>query len=255
MAWNPEHYTQGNYFQNETSEAFRQHFEVKPYGRILDIGCGDGQFTHNLAAHVKKGHILGIDNSSDMIDHANQYWANDKVSFEQHAIEEYPLRDAFDFVLSFWCLHWTNIDLSLPNIFNALKKGGRCYAIFSSFSDNSVLQTFHELARQGRYTEYLKERIDANNPYRTYFYRVFNILNRLPFKHVKLDVKTASVHFPDISYFKNLLLTMPFMRSFPEDLVEELMEAMAQAFQAICDRKYNGRLYYETRPIYLEAVK
>ena len=35
---------------------------------ILDIGCGDGKVTAEIAAHVPDGKVVGIDSSSDMID-------------------------------------------------------------------------------------------------------------------------------------------------------------------------------------------
>lgn len=255
MDWNPENYTKGNYFQNETSEAFRKNFPVQPFGRILDVGCGDGQYTRFLADHVKNGHVIGIDSSAEMIKHANQYWANKSLSFELHNIEEYQPTDSFDFILSFWCLHWTDISLSFPNMFHSLAEGGRIYALFSSFSSNSIYQTCYELARQQRY-DFLTERyINSSNEYQYYFYRVLNTLLQLPFKQLKLNLKTTHVYFPDISYFKNLLLTMPFIKTFPPDDVNDIIEDLLEVFQEHCHRKYGGKLYYETRPIYLEAIK
>ena len=35
---------------------------------ILDIGCGDGKVTAEIAAHVPDGKVVGIDSSSGMID-------------------------------------------------------------------------------------------------------------------------------------------------------------------------------------------
>ena len=36
--------------------------------RILDLGCGDGRLTAQLAERVSQGHVLGIDVSRNMID-------------------------------------------------------------------------------------------------------------------------------------------------------------------------------------------
>src|SRR5665647_3765125 len=44
--------------------------------RILDIGCGDGKVTAELAALVPKGCVLGIDLSESMVAFANRRFAN-----------------------------------------------------------------------------------------------------------------------------------------------------------------------------------
>ncbi len=193
--------------------------------------------------------------NAEMIQHANQHWARKNLTFEVHNIEEFHVSLEFDFVLSFWCLHWTNIELSFPNIYNALKTGGRAYAVFSSFSDNSILQTCYELIKKNRYSDLMNKHISSTKSYRTFFYRAFNALNQLPFKQVKLNLKTHRVYLPSIDYFKNLLITMPFIKTFPPDTVNDLIEEMLDAFQTLCQRKYGNTLYYETRPIFLEALK
>ena len=255
VAWDPEQYAHGNYFQNEISNAFQKSFKVKPGGAILDIGCGDGQNTSTLAETLKHSQILGIDSSEEMIRYANQHWARRNLSFEVHNIEEFQCASVFDFILSFWCLHWTHIELSFPNIFHALKEGGRVYAVFSSFSDNSIFQVWHELAKQNRYRDLTDRYINPKYQHTKYFYRVLNILNQLPFKQVKLNLKTVTVSFPNVNYFKNLLLTMPFVKAIPAAIIEDFLAEMLQTFQNICQRKYGGKLYYETRPIFLGAIK
>ncbi|HAU1476574.1 TPA: class I SAM-dependent methyltransferase [Legionella pneumophila] len=253
VIWDPERYVLGNYIQNKINDVFLKTIHSKLSGNILDIGCGDGHYTSLLAGKVKHGQILGIDSSEQMIIHANQQWARTGLSFEVHNIEEFHQPQSFDLALSFWCLHWTNIHISFPNIFHLLKREGKLYAVMSSFSDHSILQTWKELAKQNLYRDLTEQYISPINE--QYFYGVINLLNRLPFKRIKLDLKTCHVHLPHIDYYKNLLLTMPFIKRVPSEITDTLVEDMLKAFQTICDRKYGGQLYYETRPIFLEAIK
>ncbi len=253
VSWDPERYVHGNYIQNKINEAFCKRLNFRLFGNILDIGSGDGLFTKLLADNLKSGQILGIDSSEPMVKHARQHWARKNLSFEVQRIEELKHTQPFDFILSFWCLHWTPIELSFPNIYQALKPGGKMYAVFSSFSDNSILQTWRELAKQNRYRDLTDKYISSTNE--QYFLRVVNILSHLPFKQVKLNLETASVPLPTLDHFKNLLLTMPFMHTFPAEILNDLIRDMQEALQVICQRKYAGKLYYETRPIFLEAVK
>lgn len=40
---------------------------LKPTYRILDVGCGTGSITIDLARHVPQGHVVGVDISSDSV--------------------------------------------------------------------------------------------------------------------------------------------------------------------------------------------
>lgn len=251
VGWSPEQYVQGNYFQHKINESFRKSFNVEFFGSILDIGSGDGQYSSLLADNVQRGSILGIDNSTEMVMHARNNWARENLSFEVQNIEEFQQSETFDFILSFWCLHWTNINASFFNIFNSLKSGGKMYAVFSSFSDNSILQSWQELAKQSRYKDLTERYFNVIRPNNGFFYDVINTLYRLAFSQVKLNLKTTLIYLPNIDHFRNLLLNMPFTKT----MSSEIIEALINEFQSICQRKYGGKLYYETRPIFLEAIK
>lgn len=249
MSWEPECYTRGNYFQNEINEWFRREFRIKPFGNILDVGCGDGQYTHTLASQIKHGRILGIDSSAAMIRYANQHWATANLQFEVHAIETFCPSLAYDFVLSFWCLHWTNIALALTTIYRALKPGGRLYAVFSALSDNSMLQAWHELSKRSAYQTQQQKYQDPSN--KQYLYQVINLLTRLPFRQVNIYSKITATQLPHLDYFLHLLKTMPFAQTYSEQTLLDL----CATFQTICQKKHGGNLYYETRPIFIEAIR
>jgi trans-aconitate methyltransferase len=255
VGWEPKEYVHGNYFQKEVSEAFYKNLNFMPSGSILDIGSGDGEYSHIWADRIHYGKILGIDSSPNMVKHANQRWARDNLSFEVHNIEEFQPAGAFDTVMSFWCLHWTDVNRSLPNIFEALKPHGRAYAVFSSGSGNSVVETLHVLAEQDHYKLLAERYINAHHQAQNYYYEVATILNQLPFSMLKLKVETTKVLLPNMDYFKNLLLALPFIKQYTEEISPALVEDMVEAFYSLCQRKYGGKLYYETRPIYLEAEK
>ena len=51
-------------------EYLAQRFELDKSARVLDLGCGAGQITVPLAAHV--GEVVGMDPNETMLDHARQ---------------------------------------------------------------------------------------------------------------------------------------------------------------------------------------
>jgi len=44
--------------------------ELRPDSRLLDIGCGPGTITADLAGHVPAGHVTGVDYSAEVLERA-----------------------------------------------------------------------------------------------------------------------------------------------------------------------------------------
>jgi trans-aconitate 2-methyltransferase len=97
--------------------------------RVLDIGCGDGKITAEIAARVPRGSVLGVDPSRDMIAFASSHFgppAQANLGFEVADVRRLPYRDEFDLVVSFNALHWVpEQGVALGSIRAAVKAGGR----------------------------------------------------------------------------------------------------------------------------------
>src|SRR5262245_41037332 len=77
--------------------------------RVLDVGCGDGKITAQIAARVPAGSVLGVDPSPDMIAFASQHFGAPAVPnllFELADARRLAYRDEFDLIVSFNALHW-----------------------------------------------------------------------------------------------------------------------------------------------------
>jgi trans-aconitate methyltransferase len=92
---------------------------------VLDLGCGDGSLTSQIAGLLPKGEVLGIDASQGMIDVAltkgcsNQY-------FRTMDINDLDFEDQFDVVYSNAALHWIKDHRRLlTNVRQALRSKGR----------------------------------------------------------------------------------------------------------------------------------
>ncbi len=73
---------------------------------IIDLGCGDGTITNQLAEMVPDGKVIGIDASKGMIKTALKYKKQSNVHFEQKDINEIRYFEKFDFIFSNATFHW-----------------------------------------------------------------------------------------------------------------------------------------------------
>jgi len=116
-----------------------KYLDPQPTDRILDIGCGDGILTAQIASALSSGEILGLDASPGMIagakrmfsspDRSNcSFHVHDCTAFDEDAAAKY-LTGRWDKVFSNAALHWilckpdTRMDV-IGAIYKALKPGG-----------------------------------------------------------------------------------------------------------------------------------
>ncbi len=126
QTWNTEAYAANGRFVANLATAVVSLLTPQPGEHILDLGCGDGALTEQLAA---TGAILtGVDASSTMLAAARQR----NLNVEQHNATALPYHQQFDAVFSNAALHWiTGIEgqqAALSSIYRALRPGGRFVA-------------------------------------------------------------------------------------------------------------------------------
>jgi trans-aconitate 2-methyltransferase len=94
----------------------------KPGERILDVGCGTGQLTSEIAQ--SGAIVVGVDRSPEMIAAARQNYPD--LQFDVADITATGYEGEFDAVFSNAALHWVkNQEGAITAIARALKPGGR----------------------------------------------------------------------------------------------------------------------------------
>ena len=93
--------------------------------RVLDVGCGQGKITSEIAARVPRGAVIGIDPSRDMIAFASSYFGpsvRPNLRFEAADARSMTFHEEFDVVTSFNALHWIpEQESALRSIHSAMK--------------------------------------------------------------------------------------------------------------------------------------
>lgn len=122
--FNGEEYTKASAHQKEWGARLIQGLHLKGDERVLDLGCGDGALTAQLALRVPHGSVLGIDASAGMIAAAARHRAHN-LRFALQDINALDYEDAFDLVFSNATLHWVNDHHALlGRVYRALQNGG-----------------------------------------------------------------------------------------------------------------------------------
>ncbi len=119
--------------------------------RILDLGCGDGKITAEIAARVPAGSVLGVDPSRDMIAFASSHFGAPRqanLAFAVADARRLPFRGEFDLVVSFNALHWVpEQSAALASIHQALKPGGKALLRFVPQGQRQCLEDVIEEVR------------------------------------------------------------------------------------------------------------
>ena len=125
--WNAAEYDAKHAFVYEKAKGLVELLAPKAGERILDLGCGTGVLTTEIAG--RGAEILGVDRSEEMIVQARK--KSPALPFETLDARELRFEAEFDAVFSNAVLHWIpEAEQVIAGVARALKPGGRFVAEF-----------------------------------------------------------------------------------------------------------------------------
>lgn len=140
-----EKYKKASKHQKEWGKSLITELSLHGNELILDLGCGDGGLTEQLAQLVPNGKVLGIDSSEGMIDTARER-IKDNLVFLQMDINTIDFQSMFDVVFSNAALHWIkDHERLLKNTYSALKENG---ILLWDFAGDGNCSNFFEVVRE-----------------------------------------------------------------------------------------------------------
>lgn len=129
--WDAEEYAKHSSAQQIWARELIAKLHLDGNESILDIGCGDGKVTAEIAAQLVEGDVIGVDSSPDMIELARKNFPQNKypnLSFELVDANHLPYVEQFDIVFSNAALHWIKDHrFVISGIQNSLKSKGRVF--------------------------------------------------------------------------------------------------------------------------------
>jgi trans-aconitate 2-methyltransferase len=159
--WNAPEYARLSKLQATMAEEAIALLNFTGNESILDVGCGNGKITAQIAARVPKGEVVGVDASADMVSFAAAQADSalqPNLRFAVADARHLPFKDEFDQVVSFNALHWIpEQSLALQSIRAALRSGGQAQLrLVPKGSRRSLEDVIEETRLSTRWNSYFK---------------------------------------------------------------------------------------------------
>lgn len=132
--WSSNAYNSAAGFVPKLTSKVISYLNAQPGDRILDVGCGDGALTEQIARSTHSGNVLGLDASQSFISTAQEKHSADNCNYELldcTRLDSYPIAvdGSWDKVFSNAAMHWIlrKPDIRIPffhHVNKALKPGG-----------------------------------------------------------------------------------------------------------------------------------
>ena len=227
--------------------------------RILDIGCGDGKVTAELAALVPTGQVLGIDSSDSMIAFARRRFPpvhHPNLQFRWGNASRLAYQCEFDLVVSFASLHWVRDHLAvLTGITRSLKPGGRIVLQFGGKGNIAMISDVaNELITQNHWKYYFR---DFSYPW--FFpsveeYRGLVEGAGLFAQRIQLVPKDMAHDGEDALAGWLRAVFLPYTERLPDELCEDFLEEVANAYIKRRPPDENGGIHVKMVRLEVEAT-
>ena len=136
--WNTALYDGKNAFVWKHGRDVVELLAPQPGERILDLGCGTGHLTNQIAAAGAE--VIGLDKSQSMIKEARRLYPDRR--FEIADATDFHFDQPFDAVFSNAAIHWMKDQPAVARcIWEALRAGGRFVAEFGGKGNIRAIRT------------------------------------------------------------------------------------------------------------------
>lgn len=241
--------------QNAASQLINK-LKISNRSEILDIGCGDGQITAQLAKLVMEGLVIGIDISPEMISFAQKkYETCSNLIFQLLDARQMRFQKKFDLIFSSYSIQWiANKELLLKAIYSHLKSGGALALTAPTDISIQLSQSVESVIGNSVWSLYFK----GFKP--DWHFLNQTDLEQLVLKHdLKIKLSNYTVEqfiFLSLDSFKRyVLLWFPYLQAIPEDLKKSFFEEVIAAYLQKLPPLAEGHIMLEIPRVDLIAQK
>ena len=258
--WNAADYAANSTVQQTWARELIAKLNLRGDEHILDVGCGDGKVTAEIAKAVPCGSATGVDASPQMIEFAQKKFPvrkNPNLEFRVMDAREIKFAKQFDFIFSNAALHWVDDHQAiLRGAAAILKSGGRL--IVSCGGRGNAQDVFIALRPEMRLKRWRKFFRRMPKPY--FFYAPDDYKKWLPkfgFKIQKLKLASKNATYEGVEGFTTWLRTtwIPYVQRVPENRREEFIVAVTQRYGSKHPPDADGKVHVKMVRLEIDAIK
>ncbi|HEY1490928.1 MAG TPA: methyltransferase domain-containing protein [Verrucomicrobiae bacterium] len=260
VVWSAEDYASNSVVQQTWARELIAALKLRGDERILDVGCGDGKVTAEMARAVPNGSVVGVDASPQMIEFANKTFpASKNANLEFHVMDARKIQFVrkFDLVFSNAALHWVDDHQAfLRGAASVLRTGGRLMTSCGGKGNaQDVFLAVRPEMRLKRWREFFRK---MEAPY--FFHSPEEYKKWLPrfgFETRKVQLAPKDAPYPGPDGFAAWLRTtwLPYTQRVPEQMREEFINSIVQRYVARHPMDAKGLVYVRMIRLEIDAMK
>ena len=260
MRWNAAEYAANSVVQQTWARELIARLNLRGDEHILDVGCGDGKVTAEIAGAVPRGSVTGADASAEMIAFARNRFPSAEISnLKFHIMDARKIKSTrqFDLVFSNAALHWVDDhEKILRGAAAVLKPGGRL--VISCGGKGNAHDVFLALRPEMRLKRWCQFFRKMPMPY--FFYAPGDYEKWLPkfgFSISALKLAPKDIAYAGAEGFATWLRTtwLPYVQRVPENLRADFIAAVTQRYVAKHPLDGHGQVHVRMVRLEIEAVK
>jgi trans-aconitate methyltransferase len=260
VAWDPAAYAANSAPQQFWARELIAKLDLRGNEHVLDVGCGDGKVTAEIAQAVPRGSAVGVDASPQMIEFARKTFPPSAIpNLEFHIMDarEIHFAEKFNAVFSNATLHWVEDHRAfLRGAASVLRPGGR---LVVSCGGKGNAQDVFIAARPEMRLKHRREFFRRmGKPY--FFYSPEDYEKWLPrfgFKTVDIRLAPKDAVFNRREDFAAWLRTtwLPYIQRVPEGLREEFISGITERYVAKHPPDAENRVHVQMVRLEIDAVR
>ena len=258
--WDADEYMQFSSSQQKWARESIEKANLKRNERVLDVGCGDGRITAEIAKFLTEGSVVGIDNSEHMISLAKEKFSRKEypnLSFKILDAKSLKFYNEFDVVVSNAALHWTDEHVKiLKGMYNALKKGGRI--LLQMGGKGNVPEAFFVINKMMAHPKWSSYFNNFKFPY--YFFGVDeygNFLSQTKFSSTSVEIVEKDMQHKGREGLTGWIKTtwLPYIHAIPEEQREEFINDLCNEFVKNFPADRDGFYHANAKRLIVQAKK
>lgn len=258
--WNALDYAKSSSAQQLWARELIAKLNLQGNERVLDIGCGDGKVTAEIANLLPTGSVVGIDSSEAMLELAKTHYPTNifpNLQFLHADARQLPFTQEFTVIFSNATLHWIQDHVSvLQGISNSLQSGGKVLLQMGGRGNaTEIIRVIEKLTNSNRWCGYFA---DFQFPYGFYSPQEYQYwLKDVGLEPIRLELIPKDMTHQGAAELAGWIRTtwLPYTQRLPEQMREDFVTELVECYLEYHPVTEDGLTHVQMVRLEVEATK